>query len=118
MDTPIGPPAVAAVVSGWLASGRLPGFPRLSLGAQQIVRHDAYHGEAGDAARHVVDDYLHAAQRFLAGHPVGRGVMGQDGATCVFPIQGATQHAVLRLGHDGLISLVAFGPRPVAAEAR
>ncbi|WP_246794494.1 hypothetical protein [Burkholderia perseverans] len=118
VETLIGPPAVAAVVAGWLANGRLLGFPRLSLGAQQIVRHGAYHGETGDAARHVVDHYLRAAAGFLAGHPVERGVMGQDGATCAFPIEGATQHAVLRLGHDGLISLAAFGPRPVAAGVR
>jgi hypothetical protein len=108
----VSPAAVRAVVGEWIASGRGLGFARLTLGAQQIVRHGGYHGETNPEARVVVDTYLRAATGFLGEHPVGHGVMGQDGATCAFPIESEKQHAVLRLGRDGVISLVAFGRKP------
>lgn len=115
VDGLVSPAAVALVVARWLAHGRRLGFLRLSLGVQQIVRHGGYHGETGHAARHLVETYLGAAHVFLGEHRVEHGLMGQDGATCVFPVEGPAQHAVLRLSRDGVISLAAFGAKRDAA---
>ncbi|KVD74178.1 hypothetical protein WS62_06845 [Burkholderia sp. ABCPW 14] len=109
-----GPSEVAQTVRNWLAQGRLVGFARLSQGAQQIVQHTAYKGETGEAAKRIVDLFMHAAQSFLAAHQPERGTMGQDGATCLFPVESAQLRAELQLSSNGVISLNDFGTRPAA----
>ncbi|KVH37499.1 hypothetical protein [Burkholderia cepacia] len=112
-----GPPEVASSVRNWLARGRTMGFTRLSLGAQQIVRHTSYKGETGDAARRIVDFYLHSAQSFLASQQVYHGLMGQDGATCSFSVETGQLRAELQLNSHGVISLADFGARPTPSNA-
>ncbi|WP_390623100.1 hypothetical protein ACEQUB_p01328 (plasmid) [Ralstonia syzygii] len=111
------PSQVALTVRNWLARGRVVGFARLSRGAQQIVRHTAYKGETGEAARRIVDLYLQAAQSFLAAHQADHGLMGQDGATCLFPVEAAQLHAELQMSSNGVISLNDFGTRPASPAA-
>jgi len=111
----VGPAEVALTVSNWLTRGRIVGFARLSHGAQQIVQHTAYKGETGDAAKRIVDLYLSASQSFLASNRAERGLMGQDGATCVFPIEAAQLRAELQMGSGGVISLHDFGTKPMPA---
>ncbi|MDN7674307.1 hypothetical protein QZM22_17695 [Burkholderia oklahomensis] len=112
-----GPSDVAQTVRNWLAQGRMVGFARLSQGAQQIVQHTAYKGETGEAAKRIVELFMHAAQSFLAAHQPDRGTMGQDGATCLFPIESAQLRAELQLSGNGVISLNDFGARPAAPAA-
>ncbi|AEA62621.1 conserved hypothetical protein [Burkholderia gladioli] len=112
VNQPAGPADVAGAVRAWLARGRMIGFARLSHGVLQIVRHTRYKDETGDVARRIVDAYLHSAQAFLAAHRVERGRMGQDGATCSFPIDDTQLRAELQLSSQGVISLTDFGTRP------
>lgn len=107
-----GPSEVARTVRNWLGQGRMVGFPRLSHGALQIVQHTAYKGEIGEAAKRIVDFYLHSAQSFLAAHQVDHGVMAQDGATCLFPIESGQLRAELKMSCNGVISLNDFGTTP------
>jgi hypothetical protein len=107
-----GPQEVGATVSNWLTRGRQVGFARLSRGVQQLVRHAPYKGETGDAARRVAELYLRTAQSFLAAHRIEGGLMGQDGATCLFPIDGGSLRMVLQMNSGGVISLHEFGARP------
>ncbi|KGU94991.1 hypothetical protein X888_629 [Burkholderia pseudomallei MSHR4377] len=109
-----GPADVAQAVRNWLAQGRMVGFARLSQGAQQIVQHTAYKGETGEAAKRIVELFMHAAQSFLAAHQPERGTMGQDGATCLFSVESAQLRAELQLSSGGVISLNDFGARRAA----
>lgn len=111
------PGAVAQAVSGWLTGGRRIGFARLSLGLLQLVQHTAYRGETGDAAQRLVDLYLASAQSFLAAARVRQGRMGQDGATCTYPLAAGNQQAQLQLGANGVVSLRSYGLRPTAPPA-
>ena len=110
------PAEVARAVSTWLMMGKQVGFARVSAGVQQIIQHTQYQRETGDAARAVVGGYLKEAQAFLsANEPLG-GKMGQDGATCVFNIEGETTQGQLELSPGGIITLRSFrlkaGPPP------
>ena len=111
------PGAVAQGVSGWLTGGRRIGFARLSQGLQQLVQHTAYRDETGDAAQRIVDLYLASAQSFLAAARVRQGRMGQDGATCTYPLDAGPQQAELQLGANGVVSLRNYGLRPLATAA-
>ncbi|MEK8030588.1 hypothetical protein AACH06_07090 [Ideonella sp. DXS29W] len=106
------PGAVAQAVSAWLTTGRRIGFARLSEGLQQLVMHTAYRDEAGAAAQRIVDLYLASAQSFLASARVRHGRMGQDGATCLYPLEVGQQQAQLQLGANGVISLRSYGLVP------
>lgn len=108
------PYEVAAAVGGWIRRGRVIGFARLSEGVQQIVRNTGFTAETGAAAQAVVTDYLAGARNFLKEAPPWRGVMGQDGATCIFPIESGSQRAELHLGSSGTITLRLFRRSPSA----
>lgn len=123
----VSPGEVARAVGAWLARGRRIGFARISDGVQQIVQHTAFKSETGDAARTIVNQYLSAAQAFLAAVNAERGEMRQDGASCVFPLKSGDQEAELQLDSAGNITLRRFQsgqgtptgqprPQPVAAK--
>jgi hypothetical protein len=64
-----------------------------------------------------VRDYLDRAQQLVRLQGIGRGAMGQDGATCLFPIVAPTQEAVIRLGPTGVITLAQFAwQRPLRVQ--
>ncbi|USI99655.1 hypothetical protein MUG10_16750 [Xanthomonas prunicola] len=105
------PNEVERSVAEWLARGRQIGFARLSLAAQQIVQHTRYHGD-GDAASDAIGLYLQSAQAFLAANRPSRGVLGQDGNSCVFTMQNDSLAALLQV-NGGVISLRDFGAAAV-----
>jgi hypothetical protein len=109
------PGEVELAVNSWLAQGRQVGFTRLSQAVQQIVRHTSCQGEAGDAAPKAVRLYLQSAQAFLSASRPSRGRLGQDGATCLFTLEGGSLRAELQVGSNGVISLRDFGPAPAAS---
>ncbi|KAB7772154.1 hypothetical protein [Xanthomonas maliensis] len=109
------PNEVERSVAEWLARGRQIGFARLSLAAQQIVQHTRYQGDAGsEAANDAIQLYLQSAQAFLAANRPTRGVLGQDGNTCVFSMQNDTLAGLLQV-NGGVISLRDFGATPAPA---
>jgi hypothetical protein len=112
VDGPVTPAQVAAAVSAWLIAGRQVRFARISRGVQQIVQNTGYKGETGDLARTIRDAYLTGAQAFLASATPQRGLVGQDGASCVFPIASGSQQGELWLGPTGIIALSRFSPGP------
>ncbi|KQQ82206.1 hypothetical protein ASF73_20315 [Xanthomonas sp. Leaf131] len=107
-----GPPSpneIGHAVADWLARGRQIGFARLSLAAQQIVQHTRYQGNGGgDAANDAIRLYLQSAQAFLAANRPSRGVLGQDGNSCVFAMQNDSLAVLLQV-NGGVISLRDFG---------
>ncbi|WKB55638.1 hypothetical protein [Eleftheria terrae] len=105
------PAEVDRAVSSWLARGRQVGFARISLAVLQIVQHTHYSGEAHDGARDAVRLYLQSAQAFLAANRLGKGRLGQDGATCLFTVEAGNLRAVLQVSSGGVISLRDFGTR-------
>ncbi|QDS16848.1 hypothetical protein [Xanthomonas arboricola] len=103
------PNEVERSVAEWLARGRQIGFARLSLAAQQIVQHTRYRGDGDDqAASDAIRLYLQSAQAFLAANRPSRGVLGQDGSSCVFTMQNDALAALLQV-NGGIISLRDFG---------
>ncbi|WP_126946387.1 hypothetical protein [Xanthomonas sp. BRIP62409] len=108
------PNEVERSVAEWLARGRQIGFARLSLAAQQIVQHTRYRGDGGDqAASDAIRLYLQSAQAFLAANRPSRGVLGQDGSSCVFSMQNDALAALLQV-NGGIISLRDFGAAPAS----
>jgi hypothetical protein len=110
VDGLVGPGEVGRVVEDWVRQGKVLGFLRLSLAVWQVIAHSDFRRETGEDARRIVDDYLHAAQGFLATVPITRGRMSQDGASCVFPLEQGQYRAQVRLDPPGLITLGEFGP--------
>ncbi|MCC4605931.1 hypothetical protein [Xanthomonas campestris] len=109
------PSEVERSVAEWLARGRQIGFARLSLAAQQIVQHTRYRGDGGDqAASDAIRLYLQSAQAFLAANRPSRGVLGQDGNSCVFAMHNDTLAALLQV-NGGVISLRDFGAAPASS---
>jgi hypothetical protein len=104
----VSPLEVEGAIIDWLMSGRQLGFLRVSQGVQQIVANTGFANEEGLAAQLIVRDYLDRAQQLVRLQGIGRGAMGQDGATCLFPIVAPTQEAVIRLGPTGVITLAQF----------
>ncbi|MEK6347836.1 MAG: hypothetical protein V4764_10170 [Burkholderia sp.] len=103
------PGEVAQVVREWLASGRALGFVRLSRAALQVARHGGYRDERGAQAQQLVARYLTDATALLSESEIASGVLGQDGGTCSYPIDGRDgRHAVVQLSHGGLISLATY----------
>lgn len=109
------PAEVGRAVSNWLTRGRAMGFARVSQGVQQLVQNSSYQGQAADAARAILNQYLQAAQAFLVNQRPSQGLMGQDGVTCLFPMESNGQQAQLLLGANGVISLRSFGKTPAAS---
>jgi hypothetical protein len=113
----VSPLEVEGAIIDWLMSGRQLGFLRVSQGVQQIVANTGFANEDGLAAQLIVRDYLDRAQQLVRLQGIGRGAMGQDGATCLFPIVAPTQEAVIRLGPTGVITLAQFWwQRPLRAQ--
>lgn len=113
----VSPLEVEGAIIDWLMSGRQLGFLRVSQGVQQIVANTGFANEEGLAAQLIVRDYLDRAQQLVRLQGIGRGAMGQDGATCLFPIVAPTQEAVIRLGPTGVITLAQFWwQRPLRAQ--
>lgn len=110
----VAPGEVAEAVQIWQGSGRALGFQRISAGLREIVKHTAYRSESGEQARAAVIYYMIGARTLLTLSPPRRGVMGQDGATCRFPIQSREAEGEVELSPSGVISLAWFRPRPRA----
>lgn len=105
---PATPEEVTRVVRAWLAAGKPLGFARLSLGVEQIIENTRFGGETGDAAKALVAAYLREAQVFLAANEVTSVRLGQDGATCVYGVEGEGRRAELELAPTGVLTLRAF----------
>lgn len=113
----VSPLEVEGAIIDWLMNGRQLGFLRVSQGVQQIVANTGFVNEEGLAAQLIVRDYLDRAQQLVRLQGIGRGAMGQDGATCLFPIVVPTQEAVIRLGPTGVITLAQFAwQRPLRVQ--
>ncbi|MBB5864013.1 hypothetical protein [Xanthomonas sp. 3058] len=113
------PDEVERSVAEWLARGRQIGFARLSLAAQQIAQHTSYRGGDVNSARNALQLYLQSAQAFLVANRPTRGVLGQDGSSCMFSMQNDTMSALLQVS-GGVISLRDFGavqPRTTSVAA-
>lgn len=108
----VAPWEVSAAIAEWLGMGRQVGFARASLAFQQIVAHAGYSGQTGAAAQALVRDYLARAQILLADPELGRGRLGQDGASCRFEIASRTDEATIALGATGIVTLARFAPIP------
>lgn len=104
----VSPLEVEGAIIDWLMAGRQLGFLRVSQGVQQIVANTGFANEDGLAAQLIVRDYLDRAQQLVRLQGIGRGAMGQDGATCLFPILAPGQEALIRLGQTGVITLAQF----------
>ncbi len=104
----VSPLEVEGAIIDWLMAGRQLGFLRVSQGVQQIVSNTGFANEDGLAAQLIVRDYLDRAQQLVRLQGIGRGAMGQDGATCLFPIVAPGQEALIRLGQTGVITLAQF----------
>jgi hypothetical protein len=104
----VAPSEVASAVKMWVATGKAVGFARLSAGVREVVAHTHYHGQTGQAVREYLRGYLKASRELLEGAEISRGLLGQDGATCVFPIASHQCEAWLKLDADGVISLTSF----------
>ena len=102
------PAQVARAVRSWIARGKQVAFARPSSGIRQILQHTRFEQQTGEAARVVVASYLREAQAFLAGHEPKGGRLGQDGVTCVLPVDSETRQGELELGHGGQITLRSF----------
>ncbi len=103
------PPAqVGEAVKGWLAGGRDVGFTRLSLGVQQVACNTHFENGGVEDPDQFVTVYVQHAQDLLRAHALTRGIMAQDGASCLFPIEGREFDADLRLGPTGLVTLESF----------
>lgn len=117
INAPAGPREVARVVNGWLGAGRQLGFARLSTGVAQIIEHSRFTTETGDAAKAMAHGYVREAQAFLALNEPSGVLLGQDGATCVYPVEGEGARAELELGPSGILTLRSFSAAPTPAPA-
>ena len=113
----VSPAEVANAVTVWVRNGRQIGFSRLSEGTAQIAQNTVFLSETGDAARALVQSYIAGAQALIVAQPVKQGMLGQDGASCLFPIRSGDQQATLLLGPTGLITLRSYGLQPTTASA-
>lgn len=106
------PEQVAQALRAWAAWGKPLGFTRISAGVREIVRHTKYRAEGGAEAREYVSLYAAAAQAMIAAAPPKWGIMGQDGATCRYPIHAGDHEGEVMLSPAGVISLAWFGRKP------
>jgi hypothetical protein len=110
VDGLVAPLEVSAAISEWLLMGRRIGFARASQVVQQVVAHGGYTGQKGPEALELVNAYASRAQLLLNAKEIDRGLLGQDGATCRFPISNGKESAVIELTRTGLITLRSFDP--------
>ena len=111
----VAPWEVNAAISEWLMMGRQMGFARSSLAVQQIITNGGYSGQTGREAAALVRSYLARAQVLLNTAEVGQGMLGQDGATCLFHVESGRDQADIELGPTGIITLRRFGAIPAPA---
>ena len=120
------PPAeVNAAVGIWLRDGRQVGFARLSQAAANILSYSNYAGGDSSAAQQTISDYMASWTSFLSDNLPTSGTMGQDGASCVFPVETKLLYGEVRLGSTGIISTRQFrraaasppAPQPTQAPA-
>lgn len=111
------PGEVNSAVAAWLRTGKMIGFARLSEGAQLVAQNTVFQAQTGDAARALVQTYLSGAQALLAGQKITQGLLGQDGASCLFPLRSGDQQVTLFLGPTGVITLRFYGLRPQSTPA-
>jgi hypothetical protein len=104
----VAPAEVAQAVKLWVATGKSVGFARLSAGVREVVAHTHYNAQGGQAPREYLKGYLKAARELLDHAEISRGLMGQDGATCIFPVASQRCEAWLKLDPEGVITLSAF----------
>lgn len=107
----VAPNEVAEALQIWLGYGRPLGFQRISAGVREIVRHTKYRGETGEEARAFVLHYEIAARALIAQSRPKWGIMGQDGATCRFPLEAGGYEGEVVLAPSGVISLAWFRPK-------
>lgn len=112
----VAPWEVGAAVSEWLLTGHQIGFGRASLAVQQVIANGGYTGQTGADAVLLVRDYLTRAQLLLNAVEIGQGQgrLGQDGATCIFPIVKDGEEALIELSPTGVITLRRYGPSAAA----
>jgi hypothetical protein len=113
----VAPWEVRAAIAEWLMMGRQVGFARASLAVQQIVAHAGYAGQTGLSAQQLVREYRSRAQALLSDPDLGRGRLGQDGASCRFDVASPTDAATIELGATGIITLVRLARVPPPATA-
>lgn len=99
---------MSAAIKDWLTTGRRLGFARVSLGVRQVIASGGFKEQTGAEARQIVDAHLADAQAVLSAAEVGRGMLGQDGASARFPVQAAGGEVAVHLGPDGIISLASY----------
>lgn len=112
VDGLVAPWEVSAAIDEWLMMGRQLGFSRLSLGVQQVIANTGFNQQTGADAAVIVDAYLAGAQALLRSADLGRGQLGQDGASCIFQVSANAGQAVVALGADGIITLASYVPPP------
>lgn len=61
--------------------------------------------------------YLREAQSFLSTTEIKRGMLGQDGVTCVLTLESESRRAEVEAGAGGQITLRAFHLKPPARPA-
>ena len=108
----VAPWEVSAAIDEWLMMGRRLGFARLSQGVQQVIANTTFQQQTGMDAQVLVDAYLAGAQTLLRSADLGRGQMGQDGASCVFNVAYKGEEAEVDLGADGVITLGGYRRTP------
>jgi hypothetical protein len=108
VDGLVPPPEVAAAVQSWQRRGRWVGFSRLSEAAANLMIHSSYAGGDTRQAQQTITDYMNSWQTFLSTNPPARGLMSQDGATCLFAIEADGLRGELMLEAGGNITTRSF----------
>jgi hypothetical protein len=108
----VAPWEVSAAIEEWLMMGRQLGFARLSLAIQQVIANTPFTQQTGADAAPIVDAYLAGASRLLKTADLGRGQLGQDGASCLFELGAGAAEARVALQPDGIITLASYVPPP------
>lgn len=108
----VAPWEVAVAVEEWLMMGRRLGFSRLSLAVQQVIANTQFNQQTGADAALIVQTYLDAANRLLKTAELGRGSLGQDGASCTFRLSAGGAQGIVALGPDGIITFASYVPPP------
>lgn len=106
------PDEVTKAVNDWQRQGRVVGFGRLSEAAACIMIYSNYTGGNASQAQKTIGEYCRSWQEFLSANPPERGQMGQDGASCLFPIEANGLRGELMLGQTGIISTRSFRSLP------
>lgn len=108
----VAPWEVAAAIEEWLMMGRQLGFSRLSLAVQQVIANTQFNQQTGADAALIVQAYLDGANKLLRNATLGRGQLGQDGASCTFQLAAGGASGIVALGPDGIITFASYVPPP------